>query len=255
MIAAAAALAPAQAGARTDFQLRAGSVGPKIAFFDGGGVTIRYRLAADRRVDVAVRIVRRSNGRVVRGFVDRRARPGPVRRQRWGGLTWNRKAAPDGRYEVRVGRRGHPLRRIGSFVLRGHVFPVRGPHGTRGASGEFGAPRGGRIHEGFDVTAACGTPLSTVRGGRVLRTGFDPVLYGWFVLIDGRRERRNYFYSHLRGRPRVQTGQRVRTRQRLGEVGRTGNARTTPCHLHFEIRSRGVPLDPEPALARWDRWS
>ena len=39
-----------------------------------------------------------------------------------------------------------------------HVFPVQGPHGTRGPIGEFGAPRdGGRTHEGFDITAACGT--------------------------------------------------------------------------------------------------
>jgi hypothetical protein len=40
-----------------------------------------------------------------------------------------------------------------------HVFPVRGPHGERGPVGEFGAPRdGGRIHEGFDILAACEWP-------------------------------------------------------------------------------------------------
>ena len=45
----------------------------------------------------------------------------------------------------------------------GHVFPVQGPHGVRGAIGEFGAPRsGGRIHEGFDIVAACGTELVAV---------------------------------------------------------------------------------------------
>ena len=44
-----------------------------------------------------------------------------------------------------------------------HVFPVQGPHGTRGAIGEFGAPRdGGRTHEGFDIVAACGTELVAV---------------------------------------------------------------------------------------------
>jgi murein DD-endopeptidase MepM/ murein hydrolase activator NlpD len=231
-----------------------GSARPHRAFFDGGAVTIRYRFAARRPVDVAVRIVRLAERRTVRGFVDRRATPGVTHRLRWGGRTWAGDAAPDGHYGVFAGRRGYRLRRIGGFVMNGQVFPVRGPHGTRGAIGEFGAPRsGGRIHEGFDVTAACGTRLVAARGGRVVRSGFDPVLYGWFVLIDGREERRNYFYAHLRDRPDVHRGERVRTRQTIGEVGRTGNARATPCHLHFELRRRGVPLDPEPALRYWDR--
>jgi murein DD-endopeptidase MepM/ murein hydrolase activator NlpD len=29
----------------------------------------------------------------------------------------------------------------------------------------------GRTHEGFDIVAACGTPLFAVRNGKVLRTG------------------------------------------------------------------------------------
>ncbi len=55
------------------------------------------------------------------------------------------------------------LGRDGAVPYYGHVFPVQGPHGTRGAIGEFGAPRsGGRTHEGFDVVAACGTELVAV---------------------------------------------------------------------------------------------
>ena len=39
-------------------------------------------------------------------------------------------------------------------------------------------------------------------------------------------------------------------------MGRTGNAASTPCHLHFEIRTRGGRfLDPEPFLQAWDRFS
>jgi murein DD-endopeptidase MepM/ murein hydrolase activator NlpD len=34
--------------------------------------------------------------------------------------------------------------------------------------------------------------------GRVLRSSYDPVLYGNYVLIQGQGERRSYFYSHLR---------------------------------------------------------
>lgn len=138
----------------------------------------------------------------------------------------------------------------------GHVFPVQGPHGVRGAIGEYHAPRsGGRIHEGFDVTAACGTELVAVRNGRVLRRGFDPVLYGNYLLIHGQGERRSYFYSHLIRPARVGKGQRVLEGQGVGAVGETGNARGTGCHLHFEIHVRGIPVDPEPALRRWDRYS
>lgn len=138
----------------------------------------------------------------------------------------------------------------------GHVFPVQGAHGVRGAIGEFHAPRsGGRIHEGFDVTAACGTQLVAVRNGRVLRSGFDPVLYGWYLLLHGEGERRSYFYAHMPRPAVVGKGERVWEGEPVGLVGETGNAAGTGCHLHFEIHVRGVPVDPEPSLRRWDRYS
>src|SRR3954468_10095476 len=60
----------------------------------------------------------------------------------------------------------------GGTAYYDHVFPVQGPHGNRGGIGEFGAPRsGGRTHEGFDIVAACNTPLVAVRNGKVLRSG------------------------------------------------------------------------------------
>jgi murein DD-endopeptidase MepM/ murein hydrolase activator NlpD len=134
------------------------------------------------------------------------------------------------------------------------VFPVAGPHSTRGAIGEFGAPRsGGRIHEGHDIVAPCGARLLAAAGGRVVRVGFDPVLYGHHLRIRGAGERRSYFYSHLIRPPAVRRGDTVWAGRPVGAVGRTGNARTVGCHLHFEIWSRGRPIDPAPALRRWDR--
>jgi murein DD-endopeptidase MepM/ murein hydrolase activator NlpD len=138
----------------------------------------------------------------------------------------------------------------------GHVFPVQGRHWTRGWIGEFGAPRsGGRTHEGFDIVAACRTRLVAVRDGRVLRAGYDPVLYGNYALIHGAGEHRSYFYAHMARPAAVHRGERVWEGERVGVVGETGNARTVGCHLHFEIHVRGVPVDPEPALRRWDRYS
>jgi len=132
---------------------------------------------------------------------------------------------------------------------------VAGPHWARGFIGEFGAPRsGGRSHEGFDVVAACRTPLVATATGRVLRAGFDPVLYGNYLLIHGQGEHRRYFYAHLIRPTAVRRGDRVWAGQRVGAVGKTGNARTVGCHLHFEIHVNGHPIDPGPALNHWDRY-
>jgi murein DD-endopeptidase MepM/ murein hydrolase activator NlpD len=127
---------------------------------------------------------------------------------------------------------------------------------VRGAIGEYHAPRsGGRIHEGFDITAGCGTRLVAVRNGRVLQRGFDPVLYGNYVLIHGEGEGRSYFYAHLARPAAVGRGDRLIEGERVGVVGETGNAAGTGCHLHFEIHARGVAVNPEGDLRRWDRYS
>ena len=146
--------------------------------------------------------------------------------------------------------------RDGGTSYYGHVFPVQSAHGVRGSIGTYHAPRnGGRIHEGFDITAACGAPLVAVRNGKVLRRGFDPVLYGNYLLIHGEGERRSYFYAHLVRPASVHPGARVIEGQRVGSVGETGNAAGTGCHLHFEIHVGGVAVDPEAELRRWDRYS
>lgn len=122
--------------------------------------------------------------------------------------------------------------------------------------GDFGAPRsGGRTHEGFDIVAACGTPLVAARGGKVLQNDLDPILDGKEILIHARGTGRNYRYSHLLKPALPPAGQVVRTGQRIGSVGKTGNAVTVGCHLHFEMRIGGRAVDPEPALRKWDGWS
>jgi murein DD-endopeptidase MepM/ murein hydrolase activator NlpD len=145
---------------------------------------------------------------------------------------------------------------VGGVPYYGHVFPVQGPHGVRGAVGEFGAGRnGGRTHEGFDIVAACETPLVAVSNGRVLQAGYDLVLYGNYLLIHGEGEQRSYFYAHLPRPSPFHKGDRVWEGERVGAVGKTGNAITIGCHLHFEIHVHGVPVDPLPSLERWDRYS
>lgn len=251
----ATATAAAPAGTGTGFELRATRVTPgEPLLFGERPIALHYGFAARDAVDLRIEVVRARSGNVVGVLGERNARPGRRLKQAWSGLTRRGKAAPDGRYEFRVGPAGGRTRFAAAFRLRGHVFPVDGPHGTRGAIGEFGAGRsGGRVHEGFDITGACGTPLLAARGGRVERTGFDPDLYGYFVRIGGAKTKQDYFYSHLIAPARVAEGGRVATGERVGRVGQTGNAASTPCHLHFEIRVGGEPVDPEPALRDWDR--
>lgn len=238
------------------FRLTASRVTPEHAFFGARPVRIRFRFAAGGPLDVRVQIVRLRTRRVVRRFVIRRAAPGRLQRVRWDGVTQRGHSATEGRYRVRIAAVGGRARRAGSFVMHSHFYPVRGPHSTRGAIGQFGAPRsGGRTHEGFDVVAACGTPLAAARGGIVRRNKYDPVLYGNLLIVHGVKSHRDYWYAHLAHRSRFRRGAKLRTGQRIGRVGATGNARSVGCHLHFEIHSRGRPIDPWPSLWRWDRYS
>jgi SH3-like domain-containing protein len=84
-------------------------------------------------------------------------------------------------------------------------------------------------------------------------------------LRDGRG--RSFYYAHLDSQM-VRRGTRVQPGDTLGLVGNTGNARTTPPHLHFGIYQRG-PVDPYPFVheppvvaasitadtSRFGRWS
>lgn len=237
------------------FTLVRPDVAPARALFGGRPVVVRFRFGASGPLDLRVQIERRGGG-VARRWDLRAARPpGPVT-VRWNGVARNGREARDGRYRVRAGPRGGRLATVGRVTFRRHVYPVRGPHWFRGPIGRFGVPRsGGRTHEGFDINARCGTPVAAARAGTVKRRRYDPVLYGNFVIVHSARERRDYWYSHLRSPARVLRGGRVRTGQRLGEVGKTGNARSVGCHLHFELHGRGGPFDPSPRLRAWDRAS
>jgi len=239
------------------FELKRTSITPGHALFDAKReVTLHYGFSATGAADLQIRVLKAKSGNVVRVYTERDAQPGTRLKRPWNGLTRRGKAADDGRYEFRVGPKGGAMKFAGRFRLHAHVFPVDGSHGTRGPIGDFHAPRsGGRIHEGFDITGDCGTPLVAARGGRVQKVGYDPVLYGNYVLIDGSKTNQDYFYAHLISKPAVGRNDRVRTGQFVGSIGQTGNAAGTPCHLHFEVHIHGNPVDPEPFLKKWDKYS
>ena len=138
----------------------------------------------------------------------------------------------------------------GDLVAAGFVFPIGGPHNY---SDTFGAPRMfgtsyAHLHEGTDIFAASGTPLLAVERGVLIKVGTD-TLGGtklWLVGASGTR----YYYAHLSAFAEgVVEGKVVQAGDVVGYVGNTGNALTTPAHLHFEVHPGGGPaVNPYPLL-------
>jgi hypothetical protein len=129
------------------------------------------------------------------------------------------------------------------------AFPVAG-HSMPAIQSIFGADRDGgrRSHDGVDIFARRGTPVLAAAPGVAYRVGVTG-LGGKVVWV--REPLRNFrlYYAHLDSQ-HVRDGDRIEVGDTLGFVGNTGNARTTPPHLHFGIyRSGEGPVDPVPFLA------
>jgi hypothetical protein len=255
LIAVSAALVGAQVTTAADAVVQRASVSPDRGFTDSAdGVAIEFKITGSAPADVTVRIA--GSGDEVRRIEVPGVQPGADKTVKWDGLTNGGRPVADGTYRVIVAVSGGNEKEAGSVELHRHFFPVRGPHGTRGPVGEFGAPRdGGRVHKGFDVTARCGTPLAAATTGTVVKRAYDQRLDGNFVVIRGLGERRKYWYAHMVHPSTFQRGDLVHVGQIVGYVGKTGNARTVGCHLHFEIHVGGRPVDPKPYLRAWDRYS
>jgi murein DD-endopeptidase MepM/ murein hydrolase activator NlpD len=125
------------------------------------------------------------------------------------------------------------------------AFPVQGVDGSAIWSG-FGAERDGgrRAHRGVDIFAARGTPVLAATDGFVTRVETTRVGGNviWMQPLFGNLR---VYYAHL-SEQWVEPGEFVLVGQPLGAVGNTGNAITTPPHLHFGVyvRRRGGAQDP-----------
>ncbi len=100
------------------------------------------------------------------------------------------------------------------------------------------------FHTGVDFVAAPGTPVYAAAGGVVASAEFHPE-YGNMVDVDhdnGLTTR----YAHL-SKYKAKVGDVILKGQLIGEVGGTGRA--TGPHLHFEVREKGIPLNPNRFLS------
>ena len=217
-----------------------------------------YRVTGAVPEGAAIEVVRVSDGDVVaRRPIE--ASPGTAATATFNGLVRG-VPVPVGLYAFRPSAAAGPAvsaeaGETDPFSVYDHFFPIRGRHDLgQTATNNFG---GGRGHQGQDMFAACGTPLAAVTAGRVSAAGWHSASGNYVVLK--RADGRSYAYMHMRDRALVSEGERVYTGERLGFVGDSGRA--TGCHLHFELWTApgwwegGEPIDPLPALKRWDGWS
>lgn len=103
---------------------------------------------------------------------------------------------------------------------------------------------GGRWHTGLDIAGNVGTPIYAADAGFVTFAGMTQSGYGKLVIVDHGNGYVTY-YAHLSAFY-VSIGQSVNKGVLVGAMGSTGNS--SGPHLHFEIRHKGVPRDPQVEL-------
>ena len=122
----------------------------------------------------------------------------------------------------------------------------------------WGAPRYGpgplvRTHEGQDVFCDMGTPLLASEDGTI---EFDEGGLGGKVARLHRPDGSYWYYAHLSGwnTDEFSSGDRVQAGDVIGYCGNTGNALTTPAHVHFGwYQPNGEAKNPMRMLVFWLR--
>jgi murein DD-endopeptidase MepM/ murein hydrolase activator NlpD len=139
----------------------------------------------------------------------------------------------------------------------GYVFPVYGPSSF---SDTFGAVRGDIVsgwHHGDDIFGQIGEPLLAVADGTVFSVGWNDI--GGYRLWLRDKAGNEFYYAHLSAySPFAVNGNQVKAGTVLGFMGNTGDAVTTPYHLHFEIHPVGLlylgydgAVNPTSYLTAW----
>jgi murein DD-endopeptidase MepM/ murein hydrolase activator NlpD len=94
------------------------------------------------------------------------------------------------------------------------------------------------FHAGIDFAGSCGTPIKAAGNGTVVSAGWQGG-YGNATIINHGGGMAT-LYGHQQSFA-VGAGQSVTAGQVIGSVGSTG--KSTGCHLHFEVRVNGNPVD------------
>jgi murein DD-endopeptidase MepM/ murein hydrolase activator NlpD len=143
------------------------------------------------------------------------------------------------------------------LTRKGYVFPVHGPASFTDTFGASRAVVG--WHHGEDIFAPIGAPVLAVAKGTVFSVGWNDLGGNRLWLRD--EQGNEFYYAHLSAfSPLAIDGAHVAAGDVLGFVGNSGDAETTPPHLHFEIHPVGLlvldydgVISPYPYLLAWRR--
>jgi murein DD-endopeptidase MepM/ murein hydrolase activator NlpD len=100
----------------------------------------------------------------------------------------------------------------------------------------FGIPM---KHNGIDFGPGYGAEIYAADNGKVLMSDYNGS-YGNYILVQHNGQQSSA-YAHL-SKLAVRKGDVVKKGQIIGYVGSTGRA--TGPHLHYEVRTKGIPVDP-----------
>ena len=140
----------------------------------------------------------------------------------------------------------------------GYVFPVYGPSSYVDTFGAGRADIASGWHHGDDIFGQLGEPLLAVADGTVFSVGWNDI--GGYRLWLRDKAGNEFYYAHLSAySPFAVNGSQVKAGTVLGFMGNTGDASTTPYHLHFEIHPVGMlylgydgAVDPTTYLTAWE---
>jgi murein DD-endopeptidase MepM/ murein hydrolase activator NlpD len=127
-----------------------------------------------------------------------------------------------------------PLKVTPRLGLTNYAFPVAGASSYVDTYGGFRGDVPGNWHHGDDIFASLGTPVVAVADGTLNRVGWEH-LGGWRLWVRD-HNRNQFYYAHLSGySPLALHSKYVKKGDVVGFIGNSGDAFTTPPHLHFEI--------------------
>jgi hypothetical protein len=140
-----------------------------------------------------------------------------------------------------------------------YVFPIDGPVSYANDFGYASWNASIGWHHGIDIFSPLGTPIVAVADGTLLKVGWNALGGNRLWLRD--RWGNYFYYAHLSGfAPSAVNGAAVVRGEVIGYVGNTGEAASTPYHLHFEIHPASLldlgydgVVDPYSYLRAWQR--
>jgi len=123
---------------------------------------------------------------------------------------------------------------LGFLLPQKMIMPVQGASSSDYNHDAFWAHPWGKsgVHKGVDIFAKKGTDVLSATAGLVVRAKEIPI-GGNIVSILGPKWRYHY-YAHL-DEIKTKNLRFVKRGEVIGSVGNSGNAKTTPPHLHYSV--------------------